>query len=160
MKSNYRGKTRFDREQLIFMVETILIGALDRIESSLPTSGAKFKDRQTQLHPSPPTDLSWYERGALEAAGMSLAVLYAQLTNDGLGIGDALYCAGSFNEACEKLVFNTWIDEGKAVIKAEKARRNTVYTIDKVYPNYPDTRKHAEAFVNKVFNNYLYQENA
>lgn len=155
MASNYRGNLNFDREQLVFMVDTILIGALDRIESGLPTSSVSYKERKEQLHPSPPASMSWYERGALEAAGMSLGVLYAQLTDDGLGIGDALHCADKFDEACENLVHDTWIDEGKAVIDAEKARLGTQYTVEEVYANYPDTRKHAESFVDKVFSDYL-----
>lgn len=93
--------------------------------------------------------------GALESAGMALAVLYAQLTDDGLGIYDALYCAGNFDKACEKLVYKCWYDGGKAVYKSMKKHDGKSYQIKDVLPSYPNTRKHAEAFVKEVFKDYL-----
>jgi hypothetical protein len=75
--SYYRGKEKFTREQLTFVVQCMLCGAADRIE------------------PEAKED-SPYENGAVESAGMALATFYAQLTGDGIGIYDALHLAGGF----------------------------------------------------------------
>jgi hypothetical protein len=154
--SRYRGTKRFDGEQLVFMVETVLIGALDRIQAGLPDS-TNWKDRTANNQTA--QAVSWYEHGALEAAGMTLAVLYAQLTDDGLAIGDALTCADNFLEACENLVQKSWYDEGEAVQTAVKAMTPGMSypeMYNRVYPGiWPDTRKHAEAFVDRVFKDYL-----
>jgi hypothetical protein len=135
--SNYKGDKPFDREQLIFVVDAALIGALDRIESALPDV-ITWEDRNSN---DDPLDLTWYECGGLDAAGMTIAVLYAQLTGDGLGIGDALACAGDFQEACRQLVKTAWKDKGKQFEKSPKVKI--------------DTRKHAKAFVKRVFSDYL-----
>ena len=139
---------KFTKSQLIFATETILIGALDRIASGLPDQvsyEARFNAQK----------LSSYDKGALEGAGMSLAVLYAQLTDDGLGIGDALMCAGKFNEACELLVATAWENNGEHVKKTESKLHGTQYRQEDLYQNYPDAHKHAETFVKNVFSDYL-----
>ena len=91
MDSMYKGMTKFSQHQLRFMAEVILCAALDRIESQLPST---------------PSDLPHYEefrasgkmevwiQSSLECAGHGLAVLCAQLTDDGMGTCDAL-------EACK-----------------------------------------------------------
>lgn len=156
MKDSYQGK-RFDREQLVFIVEVALVSALDRIESGMPTSGIDWKER---LHYANGIDkdaksLTSWDRSAMETAGMALGVLYAQLTDDGLGIGDALACAGRFDKAVEEWVELTWADEGKAVYTRLQSFGRDGYQIKDAYTNYPDCNKHAEAFVDEVFKEYL-----
>lgn len=151
MDSIYRGNQRFDREQLVFMVDCILIAALDRIEESLPHNGISALDRAEFVKEV--TKPSYYEYGGLETAGMALAVLYAQLTNDGLGIYDALTCANNFHKTCEQLVENAWMNDGKAIRQRMDSGSKTM---KELYGNhYPDTRYHAEMFVDNVFTEYL-----
>lgn len=165
MKENslYKGKQRFTREQAIFVVECALIGALDGIESSLPAC-ITWADRKDQANAvdNDPLKLTAYDRGALECTGMMLGVFYAQLTGDGLGIYDALYCTKvddlNFNDALERLVREAWKDEGKRIEARQKEIANSRgggYTIEQLYEGlWPDTRKYAEAFVAQVFTDH------
>jgi len=152
----YQGK-RFDREQLVFFAEAVLCSALDRIESGMPTSGIDWKERlhyENCIDQNAKTLTSW-DRGALETAGMALAVFYAQLTGDGLAICDALACADSFDDAVEQWVETTWADEGEAVRKRiDDLCSSQHWPISNAYVNYPDCRRHAEAFVDRVFTEY------
>lgn len=159
--SLYRGQRTFDREQLIFVVECSLVGALDRIDSGLPDC-ITADDRRSYVGDttdgSPITWLTDYENGALESAGMALAVLYAQLNDDGLGVHDALVCAGGFYEACIRLVSRAWRNDGKAIVErcAQLQQSGVSTTRRAVYgDDYPNTRRHAETFVDKVFQDYL-----
>ncbi len=142
--SFYKGKKKFDREQLVFMVEAILIGALDRL--GLPDDGIELEDRGGS------SDFTEYEVGGFACAGMALGVLCHQLTDDGLGIDDALACAGDFWNKCENLVQYTWGDGLDSIREKAKELGNP----ESLYGNwYPDTRWHAEKFVDSVFKKYL-----
>lgn len=152
--SMYRGTTKFTREQIVFVAETILVGALDMIESGLPTS-IDWQDRIEQLNKidRDPLSLGPYDRGALEAAGEALSIFYAQVTGDGMGCYDALHCAGEFDKQIEAMVRNAWLDEGKRV-KTAIEKRKRQYRLEDVIPNFPDCRKHAETFAD-IFDEYL-----
>jgi hypothetical protein len=152
----FKGQ-RFTRDQLVFVAEAALVSVIDRIESNMPTSGMTWEDRISYVNADiNPGRLSSYERGALECAGMALAVLFAQLTDDGISIYDALRCAGKFDEAVDAWVTTTWQDQGKAVIARMKQLGQGGWTIPQAYENYPDCHKHAEAFVDDLFKEYLY----
>lgn len=86
----YKGKEKFTKDQLVFIVEAAIVAALDRIESALPSAGLKPKERKEMMNLIKPTELGAWDRAALETCGMNLGVLYAQLTDDGLGVGDAI----------------------------------------------------------------------
>jgi hypothetical protein len=154
---NYQGSA-FKREQLVLVAELILVSALDRIESCTPTGGTTdWQDRLAlvnQVH-NDGVKLTAYESGAVETAGMALAVLYAQLTDDGLGIGDALHCADRFDDACGNWIAAVWGDQGVAVRAKIKQLGPGGWTVGDAYTNYPDCRKHAEAFVDECFAEYL-----
>lgn len=145
--SLYQGKTKFDRDQLVFMVETILIGVLDRVQSHLP-SDCDWDSTVT-------LGLGSYERGALEAAGMALAVLYCNLTGDGMGIGDALNVADYFDAKIEDLYAVAWEDKGVAVKRREAELRQTTYQIPSLYTNWPNVHHCATVFVHKAFDCYI-----
>jgi len=153
VKSLYKGEEKFTREQLVFFVECSLISVIDSIDHGLPHS-AEWEERVECNRPRDPCALSDYETGALESAGMAIAILYADLTGDGISYGDVLECTRvghSFYEACEKLVYDSWSDEGKAIKDRQKSFEGS-YAIKSLYGDlWPDTRKHAEAFVDKVF---------
>jgi hypothetical protein len=136
---------KLTREQKVWFVELILLSALDRIESGLPDS-IDFKTYQR-------VQKSNYDNGALETAGMALGVFYAQLTDDGLGITDALACADRFDDAVDKFMENCWANKGKD-FKDHQATLTTPYHAPTaLYAKFgwPDPHKHAEAFVAKVF---------
>lgn len=150
----YEGKSRFDRAQLVFVVEAILASVLDRLECGLPHE-IEWQERQKFCDPvyKNAVGLLAYERGALEQAGMSMAVFYAQLTNDGLGIYDALVEADKFDEAVEQWVANAWEDEGRVVKDRQmklRTKANGRYRLSDLYPDMPNAHRHAEAFV-RVF---------
>jgi hypothetical protein len=153
----YRHGQKFDRRQLIFLVEATLVSALDRIESCQPTSNITWADRLNMVNgvDADAQRLNAYERGALETAGMMLGVLYAQLTDDGLGIYDALVCADNFQDAVEQWVERVWQDEGKTVMQRIHDLPKGGWQIEQAYSNYPNCNRHAEAFVNEVFGDYL-----
>jgi hypothetical protein len=139
---------KFNQKQLVFVAETILKACLDRIESILPTS--------TNVQPTIDNGMECYSDGVIETAGMSLAIFYAQLTDDGLDIGDALAAAENFNTTCNLLIKSSWENNGEKVKAA--CKKNKYYMLEEVLPNYPDAKKHAEAFVNTVFKEYLENE--
>lgn len=162
MDSTYRGKAKFDREQLIFVVQSILGGTLDRIDSGLPNNCDW--DERVRVAGDRAEALTSYDRGALESAGMALGIFYAQLTDDGLGIYDALQCADKFDDKCEELTKRCWADKGLSIRqRMERLRgRGSYHVIDDLYNDvfpglYPNTRRCAEVFVDNVFKEYLSQ---
>lgn len=117
MKKNsmYQGDRPFTKQQLVFFAEAIMASAMDMISGGLDAGTTRSKEQKLQS----------YERGALETAGMSLAVLYAQLTglpgmppDDGLGVYDAL-TSGKI----EELTFDNMIE--KWVSTSVEAGKNT-----------------------------------
>jgi hypothetical protein len=134
----YNGKAKFDRDQLVFVVRTIMIGAIDRAESCVPPT-SPLSDWSGQGKTFDETFGS-YIRGAMESTGMSLAVLYAQLTGDGLGIGDALAVV-NFDEFINEFVASAILGEGRTLSPGDTC--------------HPDVRPYAEKFVDKMFADYL-----
>jgi len=133
----YKGSRKFNREQLVFVVEAAFAAALDRIDSGLPSSGVKAEDRVTAMHCLKPEDLSSWDMAVLSTSGMTVAILCAQLTGDGLGIGDAI---------------DTKTKEGSLLTVAEKFVEEAVKgKWPKKGKNHPDCRKLAEAWVDKIF---------
>jgi hypothetical protein len=150
----YRSERKLDLEQIAFAAECILLGALDMIEGGLPTS-IDWADRQQWANRivEEPLELSPYERGALEAAGEALGILYAQLTGDGICCYEALEpLADGFDAAVERMVRESWHDQGQAVEQAvDRERQEHVqFRSADVVPGYPDCRRHAVAFARKL----------
>jgi hypothetical protein len=150
----YRSPRKLDLEQIAFAAECILLGALDMIESGLPTS-IDWADRQqwADRMVEEPLELSPYERGALEAAGEALSILYAQLTGDGISCYEALeHLADGFDGAVERMMRDSWQDQGQAIEQAidrERQEHVQFHSMD-VIPGYPDCRRHAMEFARKV----------
>ena len=146
----YRGQ-RFTRDQLVFVAEAVLTAAVDLIEAGMPASGVTWKERLDMVGGDAEAAgcLTPYERGAMETAAMSLDVLHVQLTGDALGEADY------FEQAVENWVRDAWLDQGKAVAARSEQRRGTTWKIKDVYANYPDCRRHAEAFVDNAFDEYF-----
>jgi len=130
----YRGGKRFDREQLIFVVEAMLCGALDRIESAIPDTISLDEYNQHE------DSIKSWVMAAKETAGMSLAVLWAQLNDDGVGIGDALHVL-DFDKVVADFVAERTDPKWAGLKKGDKV--------------HPDCRPLAEKFVNVMFEEYL-----
>ncbi len=124
----YKGDKKFDREQLVFMSELVFSGVRDAIESALPPAIGvdEFKEREVEIKE--------YICGATNTVAMSLAVMYAQLNDDGLGRGDFRQF-----EQFEKMVDD--------------------YITECVDGNssgwFPSTRPLSESFVDQYFDEYL-----
>lgn len=132
--SMYKGTKKFDREQLIFMADVILSSSIDRIESCLPDC------IPLKVYEENREGIDKWITACIETAGMSLAILYAQLTDDGLGAGDAIDIIG-FSEFVDKFV-------------AERTDPNW----DGLTPGgfaSPDCRSLAKRFIDEVFTNYF-----
>ena len=149
----YQGKA-MTHGQIEYVVWCILTAAMDMIEDGAPAGSITLKERAEWLASRPVTDLSSYERGALEGAGMALSIFYAQYVGDGMGAGDALAVAGDFGDACEKFMFECWKDGGEAVRKLVELKHGGSYQIEEVYPAYPDVDKCAKAFADAMTNDY------
>ena len=132
--SMYKGKNRFDRDQLVFVVNVILCGALDRIECCLPPTIPVEEFRENE------DDIETWCKSAMETAGMTLAVLWAQLELDGVSAGDALEESGLI-----KLVKELVCQRTSSDFKGFKLG----------IPCFPDTKPLAESFVDKMFYDYL-----
>ena len=131
------------REQQLWFVQVVLLSTIDRINSFLPDS-LDWKDYKSNRDNT---------NGPLETAGMILGVFYAQQTDDGLGIGDALVCAGHFDEKCEQFLNNAWKGEGVRFKKYVEENAKPGVCMDDVYRpyGYPDIAFHAEQFVAQCF---------
>lgn len=141
-----------DREQKVYVVRLILLSALDRIESGLPDC-IEWEDRLHQMNgvDKNPLELTAYERGGIETAGMALSVLYADTKNDGMGISDVLDCTG-FLKACQAFAGNVWRDKGvrfnECHDRAMKQPPHDAVSLYKLF-DYPDVDAIAEQFVAK-----------
>lgn len=147
--------TPFKRDQLVLVAKLAMIAALDCIESGTPTGGINWAERvriagnEAEAH-----TLTSHDEGCLATAGMNLACLYAYLTDDGLGAGDALAVTG-FDKAVREWIELTWKDNGDAVRAKMKELGSGGWEIKQAYTNYPDCDVHAEQFVDKVFAEYI-----
>lgn len=141
----------FSRDQLIFVVESILTAAFDRIESGLPTC-ITWEDRVDYVDGDEKRamTLTSQDHTVLDTAGMALAILYAQTTGDGLGTYDALSAAKNFHLACQQCVEECWKDKGVNVEKRQKEMVGRTYS--EIIPFHPDIRQHAVAFVDNCYN--------
>ena len=74
MDSMYKGRRKFTRDQLLFIVEVMISSAVDTFEGQLRQHST---DKKTKVVP-------W-----LQELGWNLSILYAQLNDDGMGTGDA-----------------------------------------------------------------------
>ena len=163
MHCRYQGKP-LTRKALEYMVWCILTSVVDQLESGAPTSiDAKERCRlldlnQNAIDTGNLVGLSWYERGALECAGMTLSIFYAQYVGDGMGACDALGVAAHFDDACETFMRDCWEDGGTTVKDNIAAKSNADgggYNIkDVLPPSYPDVDKHVKAFVDVLIADY------
>jgi hypothetical protein len=137
MSITYKGKRKFDKNQLVLMVNVAMEGAMDRIESYLP-QGISDEDKR-----------DWNERSqyfnahvssCIETMGMTIAILYAQLTDDGLGIGDVIEASG-IESVIEKMTKKRLSPRWKGPKVGERCS--------------PDTEYLAKKFVKEFFSEYL-----
>ncbi len=151
-ESMYKGRQKFSKEQLTFMVQAILQGALDRVETGSPI-WIDWEDRldQANRYDNKPKELTAFERGAVEAAGMSLSLIAGQLASQPLCIQDALSMAGKFDKKVAAFVRACWDDKGAGVRQRIKSMAGRRQDAEKVLPEYPDCQKAAQKFVAKVF---------
>lgn len=133
--SMYKGTAEFTTDQKIFVVEAIMNACLDRIEATMPSSGITRAERAENIDATH----AW-ENSALETAGVGIAIFYAQLTGDGLGITDMLDTplvdGKSFRNFIEDYIKEAI--RGKWEPKAGK-------------PIHPDPHDYAVAFVEIIF---------
>jgi hypothetical protein len=140
--SMYQGKRPFTREQLVFVIESGLAAAMDLIESDLPSAGVTLEERRHLVNQADwnPENLDPYACGCLETAGMFLAIVYAQLTGDGLSPYDALECSKIADVPFHRMV-EEWVRD------SVRTGRNTAATPEHPDRCVPDARPWAEAFV-------------
>jgi hypothetical protein len=141
-------KVRMDRDQVAYVAECVLTGALNMVDGGLPT-GISWDQRVVRVGLNAGR-LSWYELGCLDTAGMGLSILFAQLCDDGMGAGDALMVAGDFQKAVEELFLVAWADMGVGVLDRVRERKGSSYSFGEVFLNYPDVHEHAAKFADFV----------
>ena len=123
----YQGKRRFDREQLVFVVESIMLAAFDTIASALPPT-VPMTDYLERKH-----DIGEYIQGITNTVGLALPILFAQLNDEGMGQQD----------------FHGWQEFEKTVV--DFIERQTTGHEDP----WPSFHAIAELFVDKSFVEYL-----
>ena len=117
--------TRFNREQLVLMAYVIITAAWDRIQAFLPSNASDIADYESR-----PMEVQNIIHGIVSTVASGLPILYAQVSGDGMGIGDF---AG----------FTEFEQQVEDFIKA---------TTDPNRPadvSHPNARPMAEAFVDK-----------
>lgn len=125
----YKGKKKFTKKQVLFMVEVALSAACDRIDSCIPSCISKDEYEKNK------ESIDSYIHGAIETAGMNIAIIYAQLTDDGIGIGDAITLI-KFDKVIERFV--------KSRLKHGELKND-----------YPNCEKLAKKYVEFVFDDYF-----
>lgn len=126
----------FSKSQLILAAQCIMAAVLERIDGEIETPERREEG----------VALTAYERGALEAAGMALAVLYIQVSGDdeGLTIGDAL--GSSFiNGVAFDTMIKIWVDD------TVNFRKTAIAIHPPLEPKFPNSRPWAEAWVERLF---------
>lgn len=134
-RSMYKGKSKFDYEQLVFMIEAAMCAAFDKIDGALPpTTGMNdfLKDKQNRLD---------YISTCVSVVGIFVPIIYAQITGHGMGGED----------------FEGWAEFKEMVEKHIKKSTNPK-TFKKV-TSHPDCRKVAETIVRGNFHEYLNDTN-
>jgi len=131
----YYSERVFDKQQLIFMVDTVLGSAMDQIASCLPPDSDMFQ------HESSQSDFgNGYVQGCQNTAGHALSVLFAQITGDGMGATDAIAI----------IKFDEFVDDFQIAALANGGR-----VLNPGTRYFPNTRPLAIKFVNEVFDEYL-----
>lgn len=141
----------FSRDQLVFVVWAAIAAALDQFSGTMPDD-IEWADRKNLINgfDRHPTRLVAYERGAIGALAMNLAILAAQLTDDGVGRDDALAAAGNIGVELEAAVKTAWQAKGKDIRGLPATERSRA-----VRALLPDARACAERFVDTMLHDYL-----
>lgn len=109
MQSMYQGKTSFDREQLVFVVEAALVGALDKVDGAMPQCES---DKAIWDQTFNKAEREQYQHGAVSQVGIFVPILYAQLNQpDGMGTCDFVGW-DEFEKMVEKFITDKWADPG------------------------------------------------
>lgn len=82
MNSMYQGSEKFTQEQAVFVIDAILSGAMDQIESMLPWGSKEAKARRSEEE-----KMDAAISGCMQAASMAVAIFCAQLIDDGVESG-------------------------------------------------------------------------
>lgn len=144
----------FSRDQLILVSKLAMIAAVDRIESGMPTS-CDWESRLTIAGSEKSAmTLTSHDEGCLATAGMNLACLYAQLTDDGTGIGDALQVSG-FEKSVREWVELACRDKGDTVKARIEQLGSGGWQIHEAYTNYPNCEELATKYVDAMFGEYI-----
>lgn len=123
-------KSRFNREQLIFICDLTFTSAWDMIEATLPCSDRDISDYRNNQEARGERILA-----AVHFVGTELPILYAHLTNDGMGI-----C-----EFIEFAIFEAQVNQH--IVK--------ILTHGLVGIGRPKTKPLAKSFVDRYFSDYL-----
>ena len=128
----------FDRDQLFFVVRTILYATLDRIAWLLPSSIAMF-----ELESQNPAGVVL--DSILETCGMTLAELQFRLGDHVVGCETALGLCDEFGRACRSLYDFAW-EHPELYLSGDLGAT----TAELYGPAWPDTDRHAAAFVDQI----------
>jgi len=113
---------KFDKEQLIFMVEYAMNAGLDRIESGLPLCQEDLVEFKLQEK----NRRTWFE-ACIETVGTTLACFWAQTEGkrigEGMGIGDALETSG-FTDLAEKFITERTAEDWPGMEDGEQCHPN------------------------------------
>ncbi len=145
----YKGKQKFTKDQMVFMAEAALLASLEQVESGMPHL-IDWDRRLTLAGQTKPKQLTQFEQGAVKTAGMTLSIMSAQLHDAPLGVADALKMAGKFDQKVAEFVKACWAEQGAVVRQRMKSMGSRPFSPDKVLPEYPDCRKAAQKFVERL----------
>lgn len=135
----YGMKKKFDREQLVFIIEVALCSAFDKVFGALPTGCSTVGGADYKRWLEDQDELNEFIHGAVSHVGIFIPILWAQTEGkrigDGMGEGE-FYGWGIFEKMVDEFIqHNT--TEGNAVIMP------------------PDMSSLAEQIVDAEWNNYL-----
>lgn len=120
---------KFDRDQLVFVVDVMFMGVIDKIQGCLLPVNDNLKGTDEEK------DIVNYVAGCRYTIGIQLPILYAQLTGDGMGTG----------EFPQFDVFERRVEKFKEIQWSATPGDGT----------FPDCRDLAEEFVDSFFSDYL-----
>ena len=135
-------------ETLSFSIQCILSGAIDIIQMGLPDV-VDAASRRSYSDSDDLTNQTEWERGAIDGAISSVAIITAQTTGEGIGNCDADEALGDFSSICERFIKANWAGEGMYLKRRMDRMGNKGHAND-IYMDYPDVKKITRRFLDAI----------
>lgn len=130
---------KYTEEQLIQICDIMISSGIENIRFAFPDRLSFYADEKDKL--------LQVISDSINVIGWNLSILYAQITDDGMGTGDALDASG-IDDAIE-----TWANKFAECFADSDGVEN--YDVDFFHSTAPNSLPYAKRFVKVAFADYL-----